>query len=542
MRTLTATLLILFALALPAAAQDMTVEIHDEALHDVSPMLFGHFVEHANWHGEEGVDIALDQGNRFHPHVMQQIAALKPTTLRYPGGTLVCSTDWLDYLDNPPAQDHQRWGHPDVQFTYTFDAFMRDAHALGAEPVLVVNFKKALAGTEPLEDAARHAAELLAYINLPLDADAPEAMLRWARLRADNGHPEPYNLRYFQIGNEIWAYSNPIAEARPDDYHDWYVTCLDAFITELRKVDPDIILISDTAKKTTNNLIRQRIGDRLNFMTSHVYGPWGIRKVEKDGETVDPSTLSEHQIWQMFTTVGWIDPSTGLATFPLIHDGSAGDYPIAATEWNWNGWWAIETPEGTPKTKLFDPFWAKGVSAAGMIHGLIRDPRIRIAHQSMLIGQSWGITSVRIPDEGPAHAYQLPTGAVTGFYSRHHGSQLLRITTTDVPTFSQPYDFGTSHAADKVATVDTLATADDNSIYVHLISRAFDTATPITIRLAEPGYNGWAWLHTLDGELHPEDNIRVTMDEEKRAIPITNGTIKLNLPPRVIAALQIPKP
>lgn len=523
--------------------QTMRITVRDETLHDVSPLLFGHFIEHANWHGETGPDPALIEGDRLHPRVMELVASLKPTTLRFPGGTLVCSTDWLDYIDHAPAGQHDRWGSSDVQVGYTFDDFLRDCQAWGAEPVLVVNFKQALMETESLEDCAKHAAALVAYCNLSVDADAPEELLFWARLRARNGHLEPYGVKYFQIGNEIWAYVKEAKKTRGDDYPQWHAQCLDQYITELRAVDPGIILISDPIDSATNDAIRKRVGDRLDYMTAHAYGPWGLAEIKRGDEVVNPKELSEADVWRAFVSVCEFDPDTGMSLYPLAFDVGPSGYPIAATEWNWNGYWRLKDADVGADFKPFDSYWAKGIGAAGFLHGLIRaGDRIHMAHQSMLIGTGWGITSVRIPKDGPGEAFLVPSGAITGFYARHHGDHRLDVGLESVPVFAQPYSVGTLRPHVKVAAVDTLVTADEGYIYIHLLGRRYEDDTPIQIDLTDLKIGeATAVLHLLSGELESDPSIRVAMQETSDQVEVVGGVVNITLPPRVVACLQVPR-
>lgn len=536
--------LVAFGSASSASADDaspMRIIVRDQILHEVSPLLFGHFVEQANWHGEVGADTGLVGRDTLSPRVKDLIASLNPPTLRFPGGTLVCNSDWLDYLNNAPAEEHGRWGSPDVQTRYTFDGFLRDCEAWGAASVLVVNFKKALVEAQPLAECAGHAAALVAYCNLAVDADAPGALLRWAELRAANGRVEPYGVKYFQIGNEIWAYSHEAREKRGDDYPRWYAECLDAYISAMRAVDPGIVLISDGADTVVNQAIRDRVGDGLDYMTSHVYGPWAMKAIKREGQAVDPGGLSDADIWRAFVSVADMDPQTGMSFYPLHFDADTSGYPIAATEWNWNGWWELPRVEGKPPHRPMDSYWARGVGAAGFIHGLIRGgERIKMAHQSMLIGRNWGITTVRVPPEGPDQAYLIPSGAITGFYARHHGGKRLDALFQNVPTFSQPYAMGTITAKDKVAVVDAVVTADDASVYIHMISRSFQSPTPIEVDVsALSGGDGVAVLYTLEGELEADPPTRVSLKQTASAIPIRGGVAGFTLPPRVVACLCI---
>ena len=73
---------------------------------------------------------------------------------------------------------------------------------MGAEPIIVVNFSQACQGSKPLGEAALEVSGLVAYCNAKQGAKLPSGMPDWPAVRAKNGHPEPYGVKYWQIGNE----------------------------------------------------------------------------------------------------------------------------------------------------------------------------------------------------------------------------------------------------------------------------------------------------------------------------------------------------
>jgi hypothetical protein len=134
----------------------------------------------------------------------------------------------------------------------------------------------------------------------------------------------------------------------------------------------------------------------------------------------------------------------------------------------------------------------------------------------------------------------IPSGAITGFYARHHGDRRLDAVFQDVPSFSQPYAMGTITPQDKVAVVDAVVTADDAYVYVHLISRAFDRPTPINVDVsALAGGEGEAVLYTLEGKLQADPPTRVPMRETANTVAAHDGVIGFVLPPRVVACLRV---
>lgn len=115
------------------------------------------------------------------------------TLLRFPGGTAANRFPWKDAIG--PASErgcYSPWtgtgssarGSSDL--LYGVDEHMQFAESIGAETNIVVNF-----ATMTAQDAA----DFVEYLN----ADDGQ----WADLRAANGHPEPYGVKWFEVGNEM---------------------------------------------------------------------------------------------------------------------------------------------------------------------------------------------------------------------------------------------------------------------------------------------------------------------------------------------------
>ena len=111
--------------------------------------------------------------------------------LRWPGGNFVSGYHWEDGVgakEKRPTRPNWAWGgvEPNLFGTDEFIAFCR---AVGCEPMICIN-----AGDGTPEEAARW----IEYCN------GPRTTPMGAR-RALNGHPEPYNVRYWEVGNELWG-------------------------------------------------------------------------------------------------------------------------------------------------------------------------------------------------------------------------------------------------------------------------------------------------------------------------------------------------
>lgn len=126
--------------------------------------------------------------------------------MRWPGG---CCADYYHWKNGIGKTRKPRYhprptpGSPLMRHEFGTDEFMRFCRLCGAEPVIVAN---AATGT------AEEFLDWYEYVNGPAETE-------YGSLRAENGHPEPYNVRYWGIGNtdeNIWiaAYNDPLAYAR----------------------------------------------------------------------------------------------------------------------------------------------------------------------------------------------------------------------------------------------------------------------------------------------------------------------------------------
>jgi alpha-L-arabinofuranosidase len=163
-------------------------------LGSVGPSLFGGFVEHLGrcvYGGlyEEGSPLADSRG--FRSDVLGLLRALRVGVLRWPGGNFASNYHWADGIgprDSRPRRRDLAWGGEESN-RFGTDEFLAYCAELGAEPYICLNM-----GTGTL-------AEALAWIEYCNGAGDTE----WARRRGHNGRLEPYQVRYWGLGNEMYG-------------------------------------------------------------------------------------------------------------------------------------------------------------------------------------------------------------------------------------------------------------------------------------------------------------------------------------------------
>jgi alpha-L-arabinofuranosidase len=150
------------------------------------------------------------------------------TIARWPGGNFVSAYDWRDAIGDPDKRP-PRIGpvRPTLESNDVgIDEFIAMCRLLDAEPYVAVNSGFG---------EARSAADLVEYTN-------GSRQTPMGRLRAENGHPEPYKVKYWGIGNEmygIWQYGHmPL-------YQYWVKHAM--FTKAMKKVDPTILVTASGA-------------------------------------------------------------------------------------------------------------------------------------------------------------------------------------------------------------------------------------------------------------------------------------------------------
>lgn len=198
------------------------------------------------------VDTWRGHENGLRKDLAQALYDLKPGVFRFPGGCIVEGVDletryqWknsVGAVENRPLNEN-KWNYtfahrtfPDYFQSYGlgFYEYFLLAKELGAEPLPVLNAGLCCQFQNGSERNEAHASleQLQAYIDDVFDliefANGSPQENKWAKLRADMGHPEPFNLKYVAVGNEQWG--------------DIYVENLKIFVEQLRKRYPHIKIV-----------------------------------------------------------------------------------------------------------------------------------------------------------------------------------------------------------------------------------------------------------------------------------------------------------
>jgi alpha-L-arabinofuranosidase len=219
----------------------------------------------------------------WRPDVVRALKAMDPGIVRL-GGSTIELMDWektvgswdtrVPFLDPP-------WGGLQENFAGV-EEFVQLVQYIGAEPLICIRWT----GKSPQD-----AADEIEYFNGSADT-------KWGGLRARLGHPAPYHVHYWQIGNEIGA---------PE-----YDASLKAWGEAMRRADGSIKILSSFP---TSNTLRMA-GGNLDFLSPHHYSVGDLNGTEEDFKRLQDE---------------------------ITRDGDGKNIGVAVTEWNATGGeWGLE--------------------------------------------------------------------------------------------------------------------------------------------------------------------------------------------------------
>lgn len=188
--------------------------------------------------------------------VYAKVKALRPAFVRWPGGNVAQDYHWMWGIgprDQRRTWINLSWKNEPEPSDFGTDEFVQFCRNVGAEPSLTVNVE---GGNATVEEAAAW----VEYCN-------GSATSKYGAIRARNGHPQPYGVKLWEVGNEIWG-----NWVRGHTDATTYAKNFNRYAEAMRAVDPSIKLIAvgDNDMKW-NRVVLRMAGERLDYLAIHHY-------------------------------------------------------------------------------------------------------------------------------------------------------------------------------------------------------------------------------------------------------------------------------
>ena len=162
-----------------------------------------------------------DHMKGFDPDIIRMLRDAKLPLLRFPGGNFVSGYHWKEGIgpvDERPMRNNPAWNHEEYNHVGT-DEWLAFCELVGCEPMICVNV-----GNGTPEEAA----DWVEYCN-------GDTSTEYGALRAKNGHPNPYGIKIWEVGNELWG-DWQVGHCTPEEYAKRYA----AFTEAMKARDPGI--------------------------------------------------------------------------------------------------------------------------------------------------------------------------------------------------------------------------------------------------------------------------------------------------------------
>jgi alpha-N-arabinofuranosidase len=428
--------------------------------------------------------VSVQRADAFHGmrrDVVELLRQIRPGSLRYPGGCYAEFYRWQDGLlsvdERPPIGPT---GLPfllpegDDYDTHEIgiDEFLALCCEVGAEPAITVRV---------CENTADDAAAWVEYCNGTADTI-------WGQVRARRGHPAPYNVKCWFVGNELYFFgrgglSDAAAAARQTQL----------FAAAMKEVDPGILLVGCT-----------RCGG----------GDWNSQLVAPSGRLLDLFSMHDYLLDHFQGDLAGIACAPTQVLRPLLQSMQASlrrDLPagrtcrIAFDEWNTR--WGLAGSVGM------------GIYTAGVLNLLCREAAplgIERAYYFMAINEG----AIQVT---PFEARLDTAGKVFNLYKVHHGSSVLQ--TRNLP-------------ADSDLDLCASAASEGQRVYVTLVNRSVTSEQPVELQLR--GFTGAG--EAAVKLLVPQALDAAARDFHEREEPlcVTNGgRVVVNVPPCAIARVRV---
>jgi len=202
----------------------------------------------------------------FRPDLLNAIKEIQPKLIRWPGGCYASAYRWKSGIgpqDDRVSYPLELWNDVDVN-SFGLDEFITFCREVGAEPIMVVNV-----GTKQWTDAVGPSVNDVDWIQEAVDwfeyCNGP-ATSKWGAVRAKNGHPEPYGVKYWEIDNEVRGSDTPAQR---------YISIIKELVPRWKAIDPNVKIIACGSwmgdRDAWDSAILNGAGEYFDYLSTHRY-------------------------------------------------------------------------------------------------------------------------------------------------------------------------------------------------------------------------------------------------------------------------------
>lgn len=235
----------------------------------INPMIYGQMLEDCNDRVIYGGVVGMKGEPR--PHVDELMRHLHVPVMRWPGGTFVHEYHWENGIgpaEERPIVEVISWGGVE-NHQFGTDEFLQWCSRMNIEPYINLNMSTHPDYGGTLEESLHW----IEYVN-------GHESTTYGKKRAENGHPDPYHVKYWCIGNENWGSFG--VNTRETDAE--YAARLLLWAQAIRERHPDLKLLAVGHTFGWDKTVLEQNGSLIDIITHHYY----VHTPIQEGIIVDP--------------------------------------------------------------------------------------------------------------------------------------------------------------------------------------------------------------------------------------------------------------
>ena len=473
--------LILGMLVLQVSGQTQNARIKfdiDRKIGEVDKNLYSNFVEHLGrcvYGGIYEPGSPLSDADGFRKDVMEAIKGLNVSLIRYPGGNFVSNYHWLDGV-GPKNERVPRlemaWARLETN-EFGTNEFMKYCKTIGSEPYLSVNM-----GTGTIEEAQRW----VEYCNVKEGA-------YYAELRKKHGFPEPYNVKYWSLGNEMDGYWQ-MGHLSADDY----TKKAREAAKLMRLTSPDIKLIAAGSSNYRpganpdlwNRTILADLKDYVDYIAIHMY--------VGNPDNNYYNFLSTPLVMEQRT-----DIARGMIKEAMQTANRPGRNPIYIAWDEYNVWYRARTPETQKGTRALEEKYnlEDALVIGGFLNVFIRNADIvKMANMAQLVNV---IAPIFSEEKG---MYKQTIYYPLEMFAKNMQGTSLNVFVDCARYNTEEFNIGLGETKTKQSNVpylDVSATYKDGEVVICVVNRNKDQAIKTDIISQTGKYTGLAKVFEING-------------------------------------------
>jgi alpha-N-arabinofuranosidase len=460
--------------------------MYPQKIGTIAPEIYGHFTEHIGGVIYDGIWVGKDSDipnvKGFRTDIIEKLKAIKAPVIRWPGGCFAETYDWRDGIGEDRPTRINWWWKNDGKYepnTVGTHEFMDFCEAVGADAYFAAN----LTSVTPL-----HIRDWMDYCL------SPKGSTTLALEREKNGHPEPFNIPFWGVGNENWGGGGNM---QPE----YYANEFRRFATVMMDTAPNaqLFMCGSNAKdynwthKTVENVGGRIVnsGFAMHYYCGNAGDPVAFTEAEWTRQLIQASEMEEiiRRNWSI-----------------ICAHGEENRLKLVIDEW---GCWH---PDGSGPSKGGNLFEQQSTMRDAMVTALTLNifnnncEKIKMANVAQLVNNLHALFL-----SCGEKCITTPTYHVYDMFKEHQGAECIGVTVTENEVFEDSISVSASVKNGKtLVTIGNLSCSNDASILLEGVGAPLPVSAEMTV-LYNDDMHAHNTFETPD-KVHP---VTVSIDPSK---------------------------